>query len=180
MTPDGTDDQVQPDVETRFRSLFDQHWGAVVAYARRRTNDLADAHDVAADTFAVAWRRVDDLPRLDDEVLPWLFGIARRVAANLHRGVRRQRALGQRIGGDPTERVASDPPSVGASEEVQRVREAIDALGDIDREILQLAVWEELPHATIADLLDLSVSAVSVRLHRARQRLRDLLAGGDA
>ena len=72
------------DVE-RFRTLFEQAWPDVERYARRRVGPDASA-DVAADTFAIAWRRFAELPH---DPLPWLYGVARRVVANHRRGAER-------------------------------------------------------------------------------------------
>lgn len=50
---------------------------------------------------------------------------------------------------------------------------ALDALARLsasDQEVLRLVAWEELTHAQIADVLGISVNAVAIRLHRARQR----------
>ena len=72
----------------RFEILFRTHYGAIHAYARRRLPERAD--DIVADTFFVAWRRLDDVPR---DALPWLYGVARRVAAE----ARAARHAGRRL-----------------------------------------------------------------------------------
>jgi RNA polymerase sigma-70 factor, ECF subfamily len=53
-----------------------------MAFARRRVAP-SDAEDVVAETFLVAWRRLESLPI---EPLPWLLGIARKVIATRRRG----------------------------------------------------------------------------------------------
>ena len=58
-----------------------------------------------------------------------------------------------------------------------KVRSAVQALGAKDREVIVLYYLEELPAAEIAELLGLSANAVDVRLHRARARLKEKLAG---
>jgi DNA-directed RNA polymerase specialized sigma24 family protein len=68
--------------DERFEALYGAHAGAVLAYARRRTSP-ANADDVMADVFLIAWRRLADVPR-DERV--WLLGVARRVLANQRRG----------------------------------------------------------------------------------------------
>lgn len=167
-----------PGPEARFRRLFDDHYRIVMAFALRRTSAYDDAHDITSDTFTVAWRRLDDVPRDRDEQVAWLLGTARRVLANHHRSARRRRALAQRaevVGDDPVSRDHGE-----ATGEVQLVRDALAELAEADREILRLAAWDDLPHAQIAAILDLTTSAVSVRLHRARQRLAEVLATLDA
>ena len=78
----------------RFRALFAAHRSAVLAYARRRVDPDAAA-DVVAETFLVAWRRLDAVP---DDALPWLYGVARKVVGNQRRAQRRSQALVERLG----------------------------------------------------------------------------------
>jgi len=73
--------------DQRYCSLFDRHHREVYAYCRRRT-DAETAADCLAETFLVAWRRLDDVPD-GDAALGWLYGVARRVLANEFRRTRR-------------------------------------------------------------------------------------------
>ena len=155
--------------EERYRRLFDRYGREVLAYCRRRT-DAETAADAAAETFAVAWRRLDDIPQ-GEAALGWLYGVARRVLANEFRGTRSSRRLLARLRGD-------DPPLSPTPEVVVVRRERdltmLDALGRLrpdDREVLRLAWWEELPHTEIAALLGGSPQAVSQRIHRAARRV---------
>jgi len=83
--------------EQRFESLYRDHAPQVLGYLRRRT-DRDDARDVAAEVFAVVWRRLDDVP---DPAVPWLLGVARRQLANDRRGRRRRDALILRVARQP-------------------------------------------------------------------------------
>lgn len=67
--------------EARFTALFESTHRALLAYAVRRVADPADAADVVAESFLVAWRRIDEVPA---DARPWMFGVARRVLANAH------------------------------------------------------------------------------------------------
>lgn len=155
--------------ERRFRQLFDEHQRIVLAYLRRRTSEPADAQDALSETFAVAWRRLDDVPTTRDEQVSWLLATARRILANQYRADRRRRALQVRVrvtSPDPVTRDVGDTTA-----EVALVRQALDRLPDHDREVLRLHAWDGLSYAQIATVLDLTETAVSVRLTRARQRL---------
>ena len=55
--------------------------------------------------------------------------------------------------------------------EYDAVVEAASYLSARDREVLNLAAWEGLPHREIAEILGCSIDAVDQRLHRAKQRL---------
>lgn len=174
----------------RFEGLFDEHHRAVLGYALRRAGGPHDAADVVAETFLVAWRRIDDVP-FGDDTRPWLFGVARRVLANHHRGERRRTQLSARLGEQlsaqltsPAEGAASGSPD-GPLAEVGLagpLGPALAALAPDDREILLLTAWEGLTPAQIATALDLRGSTVRSRLRRARQRLELALghpAGGE-
>ena len=64
-------------------------------------------------------------------------------------------------------------------EEDQEVLDALSRLRPTDRELLRLAVWEELPHAAIGEILGCSAHAVDQRLYRATRRLaRELGSAG--
>lgn len=66
--------------EEQFSDLFERTHGALLGYAVRRVTDPADAADVVAETYLVAWRRLEDVPP-GAQARPWLFGVARRVLA---------------------------------------------------------------------------------------------------
>lgn len=157
------------DREARFTALFESTHRALLAYAVRRVTEPADAADVVAESFLVAWRRIDDVPGGDD-ARPWMFGVARRVLANARRGDRRRLALADRLRDHLTEVV---PPSGDAGSDVER---AVARLSDDDQELLRLVAWEELSREEIAVALGISRTAVRVRLHRARRRLADQMA----
>ena len=61
------------DRATRFSLLYVRCYGAVYAYAARRVGGGV-ASEIAAETFLIAWRRLDVVP---EEPLPWLYGVAR-------------------------------------------------------------------------------------------------------
>jgi RNA polymerase sigma-70 factor, ECF subfamily len=82
----------------RFEALFRENADTVLAYATRRS-DPDTAQEIVADTFAVAWRRLDVVP---DPALPWLLGVARNVLANERRSRRRAEALMLRRFGSPS------------------------------------------------------------------------------
>jgi RNA polymerase sigma factor (sigma-70 family) len=142
----------------------------------RRCGCAEDAADVVAETFAIAWRRVDMVPS-GDEARLWLYGIARNVVANHRRGLARRRdlsaALAAEVAGvyEP-----SAEQSAGESVEFSAVGRVFRELPEADRELLALVAWEGLDHGQIATVLGCSRNAVRIRLYRARQRLARALA----
>ena len=153
--------------QRRFTHLYELHYWSVLRFLLRRLGDEPRARDLTAEVFVVAWRRLDELP---DPVLPWLYGAARRVLANEYR----PRAGRTGCTSDwPGSRWTSDED---LSAERIWVVEALHRLSDADQEVLRLSAWEDLSGADIAAVLNCSNNAAAVRLHRARQRLRALMA----
>ena len=155
---------MRPGDARRFAEIYERYLGDVLRYAHRRVGEEG-AWDVAAETFLVAWRRAKEVP---DDPLPWLYGVARRVAANELR--RRRRAE------NVTEALRREPaPGAQDREPVSLVVEVLRQLPDRDREVLMLVGWEGLAPAEAARAAGCSRAAFAVRLHRARRRLERLL-----
>ena len=153
----------------RLEALWNAHYAEVLAFALRRLADRGAADDVAAETFLVAWRRVDAIPA--DAARPWLLGVANKVIANSRRGRRRTEALTAKL-----ERTHVNAVDESLSEQGGKAVMAFNRLKASDREVLALVVWEDLAPREAAVVLGISSSRFSVRLHRARQRLRKELA----
>ena len=152
----------------RFTALYRQHHARVCDFAQRRVGrDLAQ--EVVAETFLVAWRRIDDMP---DAAIPWLFRIALYEIANLRRrhtsAERLHDALRARRVGPAAHEETGDATDLARS-----VAAAFATLSERDQEILRLAAWEQLSAAEGAAVFGCSVSAYRMRLHRARTRLAD-------
>ena len=153
----------------RFDTLFTDLQRHVLAYAMRRTRTLADAEDVAAETFIVAWRKFEAIPA--SEPLPWLYAVARRVLANQRRGNGRRERLAALLG------VADVPTPMRAGEVLDGPAfDALASLAPADQEVLRLLAWEELGNREIAQVLGITPNAVAIRLHRARARFAEALA----
>lgn len=152
------------DARSRLEALWASHQQQVHAYALRRT-DPANADDVLAETFAVAWRRLGDVP---DDALPFLLATARRVLANQRRGDQRRGALRDRLQADAVAAAPLLPDGALAA--------ALGQLSQTDAELLLLIAWEGLSGAEAARVVGCAPATVHVRLHRARRRLARALA----
>ena len=164
------DDGSQPGA-TRIEELFRAHAVTILGYARGRL-PRQDAEDVVSETFAAAWRRIDDIP---DPALPWLLKTARNKIGDRIRAAHRLSALARRLEytvgwrHDPTERIG----------ESQRIQRALDRLRPSDRDVVELLVAADVTHAELAAILGCSENTAYVRCHRARQRLAAALKAED-
>jgi RNA polymerase sigma factor (sigma-70 family) len=163
--------------QERFEQLYRETRRDLLAYALRRTRSAEDAADVLAETYLIAWRKLDSIPRGEHTRL-WLFGVARNV---LRRGTTRQHALSaivERLAQELREQEPAEPPNPDAW--APRVRAAVQALPEPQREVLLLTAWEGLTPREIAVATRTPVNLVRVRLHRSRARVRRALSGSEA
>lgn len=152
----------------RFREIYEANHAALAAYALRRAASPEDAADAVAETFAVAWRRIRQVPSGHDATL-WLFGTARRVLANQRRSERRRLRLSLRLKTEPAGAQTAIEERAG---ELDLARAALARLPEQQRDLLGLVAWEGLSNAELSVVLRCSENAAKIRLHRARRALQ--------
>ncbi|KAB2348473.1 RNA polymerase sigma factor [Actinomadura rudentiformis] len=148
----------------RFTVIYDACRQRVWAYAASRAGHHA-ADEVVSETFAVAWRRLKDVP---EPALPWLLGVARNVLRDNYRAEARREAFKAEL--RRWSRPAEGDLAEGVAERLAVLR-AMATLSEDDREILILVAWEGLSPRDAARVVRCSPAALRVRLHRARKRL---------
>lgn len=141
---------------------FRAYGGRVLAYLLHRT-DPQTAQDVVQEVFVTAFRKADDIP---EPPIGWLFGTARRLLANKHRGHRRYDQLIDRLLDD-----AGSEADADRGELKQAFMQTLATLSPGDRDVLTLTGWYDLTPREAAAALGCSASTYAVRLHRARKRL---------
>lgn len=163
----------ESELNARFRER-------IRVFAARRLGEAA-AEDVAQETL----RRVIEALRAarlrDPAALPaFVFQTARHVCQHRLRGAGREARALERLGHGAAEdtEAATSPDALLAlvrSEEIGRVRAALDRLAESDRLLLRLLFYDGLDAGEAARRFGLSGSALRVRKHRALRRLARLL-----
>jgi len=159
--------------------LYDRHARPIYSLALRILGDATEAEDIVQEVFSQAWRQAARYSASRGAVAAWLMTLARS------RAIDRLRAKRARPGDVSDERVAGQlvdagPPAdslVLSSEQVARVRAALDELPLLQRAAIELAYYEGLTHAEIADRLEQPLGTVKTRIRLAMLKLRDVLAG---
>lgn len=160
------------DVEA-YGELVRRHMRRAFSIAYRIVRHREDAEDVVQDAFVRALERLDTLKR-ERPFHPWFYRIVvnRAVSCWRSRAVRAAEAV-------PEEAVACDSTPEGDAERSElrrRLAEALDALPESERIVVQLSELEGLTSAEIAQILGEPAGTVRYRLHQARRRLRAALA----
>ena len=177
VTPDAPPGVNQTPAQERdeawFDRLFADHARSVHRYFVRRA-PWSDAEDLAADTFATAWRRRETI--VDGTELAWLYRTAGFILANYRR--REHSSPGEDVGfladhgyGRPTGAgTGTGDPQVAVAERDRALR-AFNGLTPRDQEVIRLVAWDGLDRHQLAEVLGVSVGGADAALSRARARL---------
>ncbi|GAB1694219.1 sigma-70 family RNA polymerase sigma factor [Krasilnikovia sp. M28-CT-15] len=155
--------------EVLIRALYEEHGGALLAYAIRLTGDRAAAEDIVQETLLRAWRHPEALTNSKGSVRGWLLTVARNIATD------RFRARSRR----PTE-VAESPTTVPvrddhADEVVDSivVLDALEQLSPEHREVLHAIYFKGHTVAEAADALGVPPGTIKSRTYYALRRMRE-------
>lgn len=161
----------------QFSLLLRRHGDRLNSYMARRVGQQT-AEDLSATLWLQAFESRRDFDATRGTVVGWLYGIARHQISRYRRTAgRRLRAIAQ-LGGREKLRADAQPRIVDeaiAAVDLNAVLDALSALSNEDREILELFVWEQLSYEEIAQVLGLRLGTVKSRLSRARGRLTNNL-----
>lgn len=161
-----------------FEAAFNENFQAVHRFLARRVGG-ALADELAADTFAVAYRRRAAFDPSRGELRAWLLGIAARLLRAHWREEQRLLKLEARVPIEPKDSASHPEEAAMAAMLAPRVASALARLPKRQREVLLLHAWGELSSEEIAAALGLRAVTVRVRLARARTRLRESLGDLD-
>lgn len=158
-----------------LRDLYERHGGAVLALGRRMLGSPEEAEEVLQDAFLSLWRNAATFDKTRASVRTYLFAIARNLCLT------RLRARRSRPRVDDVDEsagavqlafsVSPDPlPAVLA-------RQAMAAVDDADRLLLEEAFFGGWSHSELAQRHDLPLGTVKSRLRRALLKMKEVLEG---
>lgn len=167
-------------VSERYGVFYDRHFETVLAYFAKRTDDVATAADLTAETFSTAYLQRDRFEPELGTAEAWLLGIGRNLLRHYFRRQAVEARGRQRLGLPILE---IDEISTARIERMadaglrRELRAALDMLSPNVRDAVLLRVALELPYEEIAQRLRCSVGAARIRVLRGLSRLADRLEG---
>ncbi len=173
--------RIARDDEEAFRTLVEKHQHAVIGTVSKMTNHSADSEDIAQQVFLRLWKSAKRY-QPTAKFTTFLFTITRNLVFNASRKKSRRKEHSfdeqeedwHKSVEDPNQ--ASRPDQSLVDIELKKVIDrAVAALPEKQRLAVVLRRYEKMPYEEIADVLELSVSAVKSQLFRARAALRDSL-----
>jgi RNA polymerase sigma-70 factor (ECF subfamily) len=168
-----------------FEVLLSRYEDAVVTFCYAFVRNREIAEDLAQETFLRVYRSAPRYKPLA-KFTTWLYRISANLCINeLNKGkLRRAISLDEPAGSNPdgtriVERVAADIKAPLSQAEMREahglVEEAIGRLPEDQRSTLVMVEYHNLSYRDIADILGVTVSAIKMRVKRARETLRDML-----
>jgi RNA polymerase sigma-70 factor (ECF subfamily) len=154
--------------EADLRGVFEDHKDAVYDFALRMTGSGALAEDVAQDCFLELLRHPGRFDEARGSLRTYLFGVTRHLVYRHWRTEQRFVAT--------DEDSHSYSPDLAAGSLSTIIREAVQSLPALQREAVLLFEYEGFTLEEIAAITKVEVGTVKSRLHRARVRLRQMLA----
>lgn len=152
--------------------LFERHHRALFEFLSRMTGDRTSAEDLVQDVF-LRVLKYRDTYRDDGRFETWIFRIARNARADYFK----RRTTTEPLEGEALSRsdgLRGPAAQLERSRDHARLRRALLLLPEDRREVIVLARYHGMKHQQIAEILEVEVGAVKVRLHRAIRELRDL------
>ena len=164
-----------------FEALYDRYVRLAFAVALRVLLDRERAEEVVQDVYVKLWRQPSLFDPRRGTFRPWLLRVVHHRAIDELRQINRDRA---QTAEDPEGRILEALPDVGpaledaaeSSIEREKVLDALDKLSPSQREAIEMAFFDGLTHAQIAERLGEPLGTVKTRVRLGMRRLRDLLA----
>jgi len=150
-----------------FQDLYDSYAADVYRFAFWLSGDGKEAEDITSSTFIRAWVRNNTIHT--ETLKAYLFAIARNLYLERQRKRKREVDIEDAL----TDPNPGPEKQVDDRLEIQRIQEILQVLPEIDRTAIILRVHYELPYEEIARILELTLSAVKVKVHRFRRKLID-------
>jgi RNA polymerase sigma-70 factor (ECF subfamily) len=162
------------ELEATYLSLYDEEADALYRFAFFRTNDHEQALDIVQESFLALWKAMRSGQRID-ALRSFLYRIARNLLIDRYRkeGRARTDSLDRYLeeGGDVAD---DDPHGEYDTLDLERVRALLAELEPPEyREALVLRYGLDWSPKEIARVLEVSENVVSVRIHRAIDKLRN-------
>jgi len=169
-------EQARKGKEAAFVALYERHRDCVFRFAYRMLGSVPLAEDVTHDCFLSLLSKPGLFDPSRSSVRTYLCAAARNLAYGRLRRMGREATVDELLDDCAADTHAGPLQQVLMTELAETVKGAVASLPPLQREAVILFEFEELSLADIAAAAETDVGTIKSRLHRARERLRRLLA----
>lgn len=162
--------------QAAFGELYDRTAGRVYGVVRRVVRDPARSEEVAQEVLTEIWRTATRFDPSKGSASTWMLTMAHRRAIDCVRSVQASRDRDERVGHRDRVRPFDEvSEQVETNDEHAQVRDALDALTDLQREAVELAYYGGYTYREVSELLDAPLGTIKTRMRDGLIRLRDAL-----
>jgi RNA polymerase sigma-70 factor (ECF subfamily) len=156
--------------EHACQKILNLYKGRIFSYVYRMVRNYHDAEDITFDTFIKCFKA---LARFDTskKFSTWLFTIAHNTTLDFFRKNKQQYEYF-----DEQHGVIDDlNEKLGKKKKMEKIEKALAKLPPLDRELIVLFHKEEYSYKEISEILEIPVTTIKTRLHRARKKLGQMV-----
>ncbi len=156
--------------EEAFSRLYELTHKRVYNYLYRLLQDKDTAEDIVVETFTEVWKGAGNF-KGKSRVTTWIMGIARNLAMNELRKMRRDEGI------DHHKYISNcDVRDTEPFDRRRLIKEAMSRLSIKHREIMDLVFFHEMNYREISEVLKIPVNTVKTRVFYAKDALREVLS----
>ena len=160
--------------------LYDRHARVVFSLAFRILRDQGDAEDVVQEVFSQAWKQAGRYDTRRGHVIGWLLTMTKSRAIDRLRSrrVRPDAVVDESAVLDLPDRAELPDAQLEWAGRASQIRSAFEGLPLLQRAAIELAFYEGLTHAEIADRLEVPLGTVKTRIRQGLLKMKDRLGDG--
>ena len=165
--------------EWALSELYDRYATVLYSLALKILGEAAPAQDVLQEVFLSAWRKAELYDQKRGNVGAWLIVLCRNLAIDHYRAKMRlaSRFVDLEAAGELLIEHSGDPASAAiAAEEGRRLREALEQLPAEQKQVIEMAYFQGMSQAEIAEATGAPLGTVKTRTRQAMLKLREALA----
>lgn len=164
-----SDHSPSPQTLEDFGELYDELFPKIYRFLYYRTNEKEIAEDLTGQTFLKAVEKFHKFSPQKGDFVAWLYRIAKNTLIDHYRTNKKTSSLEEIIGLSTDENI---PDNTQKQLNLEELQEALKMLNDIQREVVILRVWDDLPYQEIAEIIGKSEANCKMIMSRAVQKLQ--------
>lgn len=169
--------RIQQGDKEAFGEVYNVYYDKIFRFAFRRTGNQEAAEDITSEVFVSAMKSIHRFKyKRSNSFNAWIYRIANNKICDYFRKNYRSPTIELEKAGQLEEKREQSPDAIFA---VKSDREEIDKniarLSEKNQQVVNLCFFEDMKAEEIAEIMECSVGAVYVRLHRALKKLRELM-----
>jgi RNA polymerase sigma-70 factor (ECF subfamily) len=159
-----------------FDRLYEHFFDLIYRFVARRIMDKETVHDIVADTFLKVYTHKNSfVSRQDGALSSWIYTIAKNEIYQYLRKHKNKKVvpLNDTLEIQEEECFGDNIDQTVLHDRMMRILEELET---DEKELIMYKYFDDLNNQEIATLLNISTNSLGVRLHRAMQKLKTILA----